>query len=376
MAQYNIAIPSVQVTADRDFIVVQAPADLTGEEKRAAIACLISTLRATPIDHLEAVQLVFNILQLGVDGMASVLTSPSSVRLVHSTPTRQQFLEWVGLEDSSGQGAKPPFPTLPGPVPPEAMGVTSPMAIQIALASLLFGLGKQASESARAATMDKRPDALIRRFEVKEEDQLLLPGREVGPSRESLEMIYNAFSNITEVRAAVVKFFIGLKRQAQHLPLSLEVLMTNFQLMRGAGMTHVDAIIKLARMHPWTLRVPKLEPYYRKFTEDLTKFEQVPADVRPYHRLLVPQSDYLFISTELRPLIAVAGSFIEEVEKTFGGYVYNKSQYQDLIEDIKSRAPGYTPSTGMSRLAALLQVPDEPLPPRQGPVRRPQEETV
>ncbi|KAI8442622.1 hypothetical protein BY996DRAFT_6426744 [Phakopsora pachyrhizi] len=34
-------------------------------------------------------------------------------------------------------------------------------------------------------------------------------------------------------------------------------------LMRGAGTTHVEAIMGLMRMHPWTVQVPDLTLYYK-----------------------------------------------------------------------------------------------------------------
>ncbi len=110
------------------------------------------------------------------------------------------------------------------------------------------------------------------------------------------------------------------------------------------------------------MRVPELRPYYKKFAEDLDAFKKFEKEVREYHRLLVPPSQYLFLSSELRPLIAVASDLIAEGEPTFGEYVRNKSNYANLISKVRARAPAYQSTAGASNLAALLGVKEEPLP--------------
>jgi len=371
-----ITIPIVTLTATESITVVQPPPSLTRDELMSALAGLISTLQVPPVDQRGTVEVVYNLLQLGIPEIRGITGGFTSLNAITVAPTKSEFLIWAGLEEEGTNHANPALPSLPGPVIPEAQAVTKEGAIFIALASLLFCIGRQATENAKASVLDNRPDALIRRFGLGEEDQVLLPGRSAGPSREALELIYNAFANYTEVRAAITVFFIALRKQGAHLPIPLEIMMTNFNLMRGSGMTHVEAIIKLIRMHPWVLRVPKLEPFFYKFAEELEKFEKLDVDIRPYHRLLVPQAEYLFLSSELRPVIAVAGAFIEDVEKTFGGYVYNRTVYQDLIDEVKAMAPGYTPSSGLTKLATLLQVADEPLPPKAAPLPTPPSQTV
>lgn len=364
MSTNSYNLPTITLEAHEKFRVIQVPKDLTKDERMSVIAAAISTLHATPPDQRQLVELVYNLLILGIPEMATVTNSFTSVSYEQVSPTRMQLLVWVGLEPGTDGAASLLLPELPGEVREEAYAVTKELGVYIALSSLLFSLGKQATESSKASVLDNRPDALIRRFDLSEEDQILLPGRESGPSRKTMETIYNAFANYTEIRAAITLFFLALRRQRQHLPLHLEVMMTNFQLMRGAGMTHVDAVLKLVRMHPWVLRVPKLEPFFEKFIVDLEKFNAIEADIRPYHRLLVPQIEYLFLSSELQPIIAVAGAFIEEVEASFSGYVYNKAKYQNLINEVKSYVPNYNPSAGLTRMADLLGVRDEPLPKR------------
>jgi len=376
MSASKFALPSITVAAREEIRVIQVPTDLTQEERVTVIASWISTLGAGSPTHRAIVECVYNLLLMGLPEMSSITNSFTSLKYVTLKPARSDLLSWIGASEDplSVEGKK--LPLLFSPVREEAYSVTREESVYIALSSILFCIGRQASESARASVIDNRPDALIRRFQIPEEEQVILPGRSSGPSREMLEGVYNAFSNYTEVRQAIVLFFLALKREGHHLPLHMEIMMTNFQLMRGSGMTHVEAVTRLARSHPWTLKVPELQPYYYKFTEDLAQFEEIEEDIRPYHRLLVPQSQYLFLSSELRPLVAVAGSFHEDIEKTFSGYVYNKANYLGLIDKVKSYAPNYKPTSSLAKLAFLLGVEEVDLPEKKGKTVAVEEETV
>lgn len=362
MSRVNSSIPVVEIEAEEQLAVVIPHESLTREERNTIIACLISSLHTTPHEYRTAVELVYNIIQMALPGIRAQTPDIRSMQVRLVSPSRDEMLSWVGLSDTVGRARAPALPDLPGPINPAAQAVTSTPAVYIAVASLLFSIGRQASESASAAALDKRPDALIRRFTIAEEDQLLLPGREAGPARPSLELIYNAFSVYSEVRGEIVRYLIGVQRSADHFPISYEIILTNFNLMRGAGMTHVDAILRLVKMHPWTLKVPQLEPQWAQFAKDLVEFNKVDPDIRPYHRLLVGQASYLFLSPNLAPLIAVAGHFIQQVEKTFANYVYRKEHYTELIEMVDQYAPGYVPTHKVDQLAALLGVTDVDLP--------------
>lgn len=376
MSTSKILIPTVTTVPREQIKIIKPPRDLSHDERMVVIAAWISTLNEGYATHLNLVECVYNLLLLAVPEMAGVTNSFSSLIYTTVAPTRGDLLSWIGAEPAELTEEGKKLPVLFGQVKEPAYAVSTEAAIYIALSSILFCLGKQASESAKASVLDNRPDALLRRFKVQEADQVLLPGREAGPDRTVLEGVYNAFSNYTEVRGAITRFFIGLKREAEHLPLHLEILMNNFQLMRGAGMTHVDAVIRLIRSHPWTMRIPALQPAYHKFLADLEKYEKVEEDVRPYHRLLVPQSQFLFLSSELRPLIAVAGAFHEEVEKTFSGYVYNKANYQGLIDQVREYAPNYKPTSGLAKLASMLGVEEVALPHQTVTSKAKEEETV
>lgn len=376
MSLSKLVIPTINVAATEQLKVVSLPPSLTVAEKTAAIAGLISQMHHTFLDQRSCVEWVYNLLNLGVPQIDTSAQVWKSITKTVIVPTKEEFLHWAGVDTPTPLPDISHLPASPGPSAVEAFGVTDPRGYYLALSSLLFAIGRQASESAKASALDNRPGALIRRFALSDEQQSLLPGMPAGPTREVLEQVYNSFANYTEVRTTVIVPFLGWRRDGAHLPIHLEIMMTNFNLLRGAGMTHVEAVIKLVQMHPWVLRVPDLDPYFHKFLAELEVWTTIDEAVRPYHRLLVPQSEYMFISSEYRPLIAVAGSFIEEVEKTFAGYVYNKALYQELIDRVKSHAPSYTPSGQVSRLAALLGVKDEPLPSVTVPSPAPNQSTV
>jgi hypothetical protein len=230
------------------------------------------------------------------------------------------------------------------------------------MASLLMAIGKQGGSGPEAAAVNARPAALISRFGLKDNQQALLPGRPAGPTAGGLDRIYTAYSTYTEPRAVLVRYFLAISAQQGHLPVHLEIMMTNFRLMRGAGMTHVGAITKFMNMHPWAVRVPELRPYFEQFATEYESFLQIPEDIRPYHRLLVPQSDFMFLTSEYRPLIAVAGAFIEEVEQTFAGYVYGKGDYSVLIHKVQAYQPGTSAYVGAGTLASKLGIQDMTLP--------------
>lgn len=362
MSRHPISIPTVVLAAEETIEVVIPPGELSRDESNVLLACLISTLRTVPAGYLEAVELVYNIMQIALPGLRGQLGEIKALKVETKRPDRKSILAWVGLNEQGDNGGEVELPSLPGPVAAEAKAITGVVPVYAAIASILLALGRQASESAATAALDKRPDALIRRFTITEGDRSLLPGREGGPSRESLELLYNAFSVYTEIRGEIIRYFIGVQRGNLHYTLPMEIVMTNFALMKGAGMTHVEAILKLAKIHPWTLKVPQLGPYWDKFVQDLSEFNKVEEDVRPYHRLLVPQSAFLFLSPPLAPLIAVAGHFIKEVEKTFANYVYRAADHAELLDIVDRYAPGYIPTKEVNTLATLLGVADVPLP--------------
>jgi len=245
----------------------------------------------------------------------------------------------------------------------DALMVSAVPAVYSGVALVLFAIGKQSKESAPTAAIVNRPSALVRKYTLSDEEQVLLPGRDHGPSVKTLERIYNAFNVYSEPRTLIAKSLLAINVANPHPPAHLDPLMVQLHLMRSAGMTHVGAIEKLVHAHPWVVRVPKLEPYFRRFCVDLVEFEKIPLHVRQYHRLLAPPNEFLFLSSDLRPLIAVAGDFVKDVETDFVNYIYRSADYADLIKEVRSRQPAYIPRGDLSLLATQLGLDDIPLLP-------------
>jgi hypothetical protein len=210
--------------------------------------------------------------------------------------------------------------------------------------------------------LHSRPKALISRFSIKEEDQLLLPGRGAGPSSEYLFQVYESCSTHEDTKSRIAGYFVALDLNDGSLPREYEMVMTTFRLLAESNFTHVNLILTAVKMHPWTLQVPELTAYYQKFAEECSKFEELPTWQRKYHRILFPQSQFYFRSADYRPLTAVAHSLVKDVEKTYEGYQANSSEHKELIDKVQEYKRSYVPAARLTGLAELLGVPWEELP--------------
>jgi len=363
MATSYFTLPQIAVASkERLSILVPGPA-MDASDRESGLAVLLSLVAQVKTQNIHMVGIVLSCFTFGIPEMASHFSSMSSLDVVLVPLTAADIAAVAGGSPPGTKGADSVFKGL---VPnPDCIDIDTTEGLFASLSSLLFAIGKQAGNGPEAGAVKARPDALIRRFGIAEDQQALLPGRTLGPSQQTLESIYGVFSTYTEPRMKVIQLFLSLSAQGGHPSKHVEILLTNFRMMRGAGMTHVGAILSLAQMHPWTLRVPELGAYYAKFVVETRKFEQVPAPVRQYHRLLVPQSEFLFLTTEYKPLIAVAGDFLSDVEETFSRYVYGKNDYATLIARVRSYEPSKSKFIGKGTLAEALGVPDMDLPPRK-----------
>jgi len=240
----------------------------------------------------------------------------------------------------------------------DCITVTDDRAVYSAAAVAFMTYAKQAGEGARNALESARPGALVGKYSLKDDQLGLFPGSDYGPDIEALDQANAGFSLHSTLRYLVTAFFLSLKRQHNQVPPNMDPFLVMFDLLRMTGMTHVGAITMLVEMHPWTIKVPELVPYFKRFARDLRKLNSIPEDLRAYHRLLVPQSDFLFLTSELRPLIAVAGDYVKEVEAFFSGYVYNASKYSALIKHVRALDPKVTGNPDITELARLFGIPD------------------
>jgi len=360
MAASFYTLPTIAPSRKDNFTIVTADPSMPDDERKALLAWLLSRFHDQRLSGLALVESVTACFTVALPEISSHMAQMKSFNVQADIIKATHLNDILSGKAPAGAWASQAYKDSPGNG--LAVAVDSVLGLYASVASILFAVGRQGGSGADANSVKARPQALINRFSVPLDQQSLLPGRDLGPTQPMIERIYNGFSTHTEARMFLIQAFLAYTAGSGHVPVHIEVLLTNFRLMRGAGMTHVNAILRLAHMHPWTVRVPELAHYYRHFCDELKKFGSIPAPVREYHRLLVPQSDFLFVSSEYQPLIAVAGSYVEEVETSFAGYVYRKEDYQSLIIKVHSYEPSTSKFVGTSNLAADLGIPDMELP--------------
>jgi hypothetical protein len=329
-------------------------------ERLANIAVLLSSYRGKSLTDEIAVSKMLTILFLAIPDIEKYLVSNGAPILTTSI-TSADCLD--KLAEQRGPAEEEPSEWGSPEVNPDCVAVTNSKAIYAAAAVAFTTYAKSAGESSRNALEAARPSAMAGKYGLDGHDLSLFPGADCGPILENLEQVNIGFTMYPGLRYLITAYFISIQSQGSFVPPNLDPFLMIFALLKNQGMTHVGAIVKLIEMAPWVLRVPQLVPDLRAYASDLQLMAKVPEEYRPYHRLLVPQSQYLFVSSNLRPLIAVAGEFVKEVEVTFKDYVFGASNYAELITEVKSRAPMSATVPDIQRLAALFGVPDvEPGP--------------
>lgn len=369
----SYTIPAVSVTPVERIPIISLGKSVGVQERNGVIAALLSNLHGEVTSDQQVVSLIISLVVVALPETLAQVLSSKTVKFDNNQLTFAQAMELTGGDGRNKMDKK--LLPVPEAAHPEAIAISSTVALYSGVALVIFSTGRQARETSPDAITTNRPKALISKYSILPSDQVIFPGREHGPSVKTLERAFNAFGVYTEPRMQVIRTLLGFQQSSEHYPVHLDAVMTQFRLMRFAGMTHVGAITKLVQAHPWTVRVPKLEPYFRIFCTHLSRFNTLPEQLRPYHRLLASPADYLFLTSELRPLVAVAGSFLKDVEATFKDYVYNEDDYRELIEEVKSRRPGYEPVQNLALMAAQLGLEEIPrLPPRQAANLTPDEE--
>lgn len=355
-------LPSITPSDKEDLTLFSLPSNTSAEERRAVTALAISRLAGSSSGARECVQDVLLCFCFGIADLVGHLATSTTTNTVVVALNRDDVQAIINSQPTSSTTLN----TMLQQSPPleEALAVNSVEGVYAALASVLFAVGKQGGSGPEANSVKGRPNALVRRFGISEDDQALLPSQPCGPSAANIEAIYQSFSTFTEARMKIVQMLLSYSKKQGHVGRSIEILLNNFRMMSGAGQTHVETIIKLVHMQPWVVRVPEMNPYITKFCGELEKFQSYPLHIREYHRLLVPQSEYMFISADYKPLIAVAGSYVEDIEKTFEGYVYGKAQYDRLIQRVRSYEPSRAKYLGNTLVTRILDIPEmEPATP-------------
>lgn len=234
--------------------------------------------------------------------------------------------------------------------------ITNPLAVCASAAVAWMAYAKAAGESSRRGLEQARPKAMIGKYKLKDTESLLFPGETLGPEIENLDQVNLGFSLYPDLRKMITAFFLSLKGNSIFVSPNLDPFMMLFDLMENIGMTHVGIITRGVEMEPWLLKVPELASDLSEFASELSKMAMVDPEIRPYHRLLVPQTDYIFVGSKFRALIAVCGSFVVEVDGSYTDYVYNHQSYTDLITKVKNRKPANAEIPDVAALEAMFGV--------------------
>jgi len=241
-------------------------------------------------------------------------------------------------------------------VDPACLTITNPMAVCASSAVAWLSYAKSAGESSRTAMEQARPKAMKGKYKLKDDEVLLFPGESLGPEIENLDQVNLGFSLYPEVKKMMTSFFLSIKASSSFVPPNVDPFMMLFDMLENVGMTHVGIVTRFVEMHPWGLRIPELAADLSIFATELTKMAMIDPATRPYHRLLVPPTDYIFVGSKFRALTAVAGSFVVEVDGSFKDYVYNYQNYTDLISRVRQRAPTNAEIPDVAALEALFGV--------------------
>lgn len=342
-----------------ELTVFEWPSTLDADTLKMCIVSLLSRMRgpASPPDvTLQQTVLLFS---LAVPEIAKQVRTMKSVTVKVVKVDAGELARTAGVDN----GTAPRYP-IPYKVSfdPESLTVTDLVAAFAGVASVMFAYARQVNESGAVRSYSKRPQALIQRFQIPEDQQLILPGKSLGPSREYLDQVYQTYQMYSEARYCVTSGLILVKDATDHYPPHIEAIMTNLRLMEGSGMTHVGLIIKLLRSHPWIIKVPKLVPAVASFVGDLQALEKKSYNERAFHRLLAAQNKFLFLAQNLRPLTAVATGVLQDVDTTLQSYTGGVDQYQDLVDEVKAMAGNYKPTAAIENIRKALGLPDVAVP--------------
>jgi hypothetical protein len=332
----------------------------TQEERMANLCVLLSSFRGRSSSDEIAVSKMISILILSIPEMEKYLTNnsaPIDIEMVKSDQVLDLMIQ------GKGPAKEDPDDWASSSVDPECVLVTNQKAVYAAAAVAFMTYAKSAGESSRTALEAARPSAMSGKYGLTGDDTNLFPGSAWGPEIENLEQVNIGFTLYPRLRYLVTAFFISVQSARTFPPPNVDPFVLIFSMLKNVGLTHVGAIVKLIEMHPWVLQIPSLAPDLKFFADELKQSLAVQPNLRPYHRLLVPQAQFLFVSANMRPLIAVAGDFVKEVESTFGNYESGRNTYAKLIQQVRDRAPLSERVPDINNLARLFDVAEiEPGP--------------
>lgn len=357
----TIKIPVAQAPPIPNINVAVLGPTCTEQQRRELVVLMLSSFHGLSADPNIAVSKMLTILFSCIpETMTYLSTNGANISLV--------VMPYTTLVEDMAKGTPPQGMDKTDwaldSIDLSCLTVTDASAIYASAAVAWMTYAKSAGESARTALEEARPKMMRGKYLLDDADAALFPGEAWGPTIEGLDQTNLGMTLNPRIRYLITAFFISLRNKSVFVPPHMDPFMLVFDMLKNTGMTHVGAITKFVKMCPWALKVPELASDFSAFAAELMKMSQVAVDLRPYHRLLVPQSDFLFIASTFKPLVAVAGSYIQEVDVSFRNYVYNAAQYADLIARVRARAPQDSKIPDVRSLEALFGViATDPAPP-------------
>jgi len=333
---------------------------LSKEEKSAVMISMMGSMRDKFGSLLECVKFMTNMFVVFMPNSTSEFTRCASIQISTESFTKRDVLIGLGLED--GVATKDlPF-LLPAQASPAALSDTDSRHAYACFSVVLYCIGKEITEVNQTAASTNRPGAVIGRHQLDGTDVAVLPGKPDGPTYDALSQVFASMSVYAEVRAVIIRIMVSVMENNTYYGPGMDMIITNFKLLKGAQMTHVGAIQDVLQSYPWLLKVDFLRSYISEYKEEIKKLAAVPAEFRPFVRLLGSGHDVLFPSTKLGPLVAVAIEFKKDVEKSLESYKGDWAKHRDLVLKVKALAPMFKMKEGVDNLAKALGLPDVALP--------------
>lgn len=213
------------------------------------------------------------------------------------------------------------FPDLDMPMATGPEGVNlddalDPTAIYGHFSLVLFLAGKSITDANRAAITIKRPSAIERKY---------FAGRSVAPLTGPLSLstmahtqIHTAFVQLTHLRREVFTQVAQFNTQTSD-PM-VEIVATTTRLMRYSGMQQAVLIDNYLSSHEEAFRVPLLIPAIQAYTASMKDLRSVPAEHRPYFKLINGDTTRAFNRNDIENLLTVALMEARETNPTLQQY--------------------------------------------------------
>lgn len=212
--------------------------------------------------------------------------------------------------------AIPDFPHTPLGHSVDLYNCASVRSVYGYISIMTFLMGKQITPANRDNFKKSRPQNVIDKFSLSEDQCYILTG-EGRFSDHGLGMINAAWNSSTAGRKAVVTEFVTFRQgpiQAQ------EVIFFLFRLLENSYMQPAYFIHQLIKAVPEVATIPVLRPAFELYAQSVKDFSKFPAHLRPYVKLMFGDTTKLFHSKSLQDLTACAVLFLGQDNDTVKAY--------------------------------------------------------